>query len=72
LFSQQGILPHPGRKLSDLLPQVRRHPLGLRYARPQRRDLGVPLGQQLPQPRVRCAQPGSIIRRARRIEHMCS
>lgn len=66
------ILPHPGRKLGDLLPQVRHQPLGLRYPRPQRRDLGVPPGQQLPQPRVRRPQPGSITRRTRRIEHMCS
>jgi hypothetical protein len=65
-------LPRPGRQIRGVLPQVRRQPLGIRYPHPQRRDLGVLLGQLLPQPRVRRAQPGSITRRNKRIEHVCS
>ena len=66
------VLPRLGRKIRDLrlkdpylLPQLTQP----RQLRPQPRDLHVPLGQQLPQPRIGGTQPGSIIRRTGRIGH---
>ena len=44
-------------------------PLGLRYQRPQPRDLRIPLGQQFPQPRIRRTQPSLITGHSKRIGH---
>ena len=65
------VLLYLGGQLGDLRLQFRYQLLSqvrdLRYLHPELRDLRIPLRQQLPQPRVRRAQPGDHLMRRGRI-----
>ena len=66
------VLPHPGRQVSDLRPELCNllpQPIKFRQLSVQRRDLCISLVQQLPQPGIGGTQPGSSIRHAGRIRH---